>query len=84
MNVESADEMYHAAMKAFPEADAAILSAAVADYRPERMSDEKIKRHEGEGITLTLAPNPDIAASLGKIKKQTSSSSALHWKPTMK
>ncbi len=69
MNVESADEMYHAAMKAFPEADAAILSAAVADYRPERMSDEKIKRHEGEGITLTLAPNPDIAASLGKIKK---------------
>ncbi|MBF6627020.1 MAG: bifunctional phosphopantothenoylcysteine decarboxylase/phosphopantothenate--cysteine ligase CoaBC [Proteiniphilum sp.] len=69
VDVESAREMYDAAIKTFPEMDAAILSAAVADYRPAQWTDEKIKRREGEEITITLTPNPDIAASLGKIRK---------------
>ena len=69
VDVESAREMYDAAIKTFPGMDAAILSAAVADYRPAQWTDEKIKRREGEEITITLTPNPDIAASLGKIRK---------------
>lgn len=69
IDVESAVDMYEAALHAFPEADAAILSAAVADYRPENPSGSKIKRKDGETVTLTLAPNPDIAAKLGKMKE---------------
>jgi len=70
VDVESALDMYDAAVKAFPETDAAILSAAVADYRPAQWSEEKIKRREWEEITITLTPNPDIAAALGEIKKR--------------
>lgn len=69
VRVESAAEMYEAAMEAFPSMDAAILSAAVADYRPETMSDVKIKRETTSEMTLRLVPNPDIAASLGAVKK---------------
>lgn len=69
VNVESAVEMYDAALNIFPQTDAAIFSAAVADYRPEQMSKEKIKRSGKEKLSLSLTPNPDIAASLGKIKK---------------
>jgi len=69
VDVESAREMYDAAITTFPGMDAAILSAAVADYRPAQWTDEKIKRREGEEITITLTPNPDIAASLGEIRK---------------
>lgn len=69
IRIESAQEMYAAALQAFPDSDAAILSAAVADYRPETQASQKIKRHEGEQLTLQLTPNPDIAAALGKIKK---------------
>ena len=69
IDVESAQQMYDAAVNAFPEMDAAILSAAVADYRPEQTRAEKMKRNEQEQITLTLTPNPDIAATLGKMKK---------------
>lgn len=70
LNVESAQEMYDAAMDLFPDMDAAILAAAVADYRPIETAQLKMKRKEGEAITLTLVPNPDIAASLGARKKQ--------------
>jgi len=70
IDVESAREMHAAALQAFPEMDAAILSAAVADYRPEAMAEQKIKRTEGENLTLTLTPNPDIAATLGSIKRE--------------
>ena len=67
IDVTSAQQMYEAAMEHFPESDAAILCAAVADFTPVQTSDTKIKRR-GE-ITLTLKPNPDIAASLGAIKR---------------
>ena len=70
VRVESAAEMYEAATKAFPSMDAAILSAAVADYRPETASNTKIKREATGEMTLHLVPNPDIAASLGAMKKQ--------------
>ena len=69
VRVESATEMYDAATTAFPSMDAAILSAAVADYRPETASDTKIKREATGEMTLHLVPNPDIAASLGAMKK---------------
>ncbi len=70
IDVESAEEMYHAAMEAFPEADAGILCAAVADYRPDVQATEKIKRETKGEMTLLLVPNKDIAASLGAIKRE--------------
>ena len=69
IDVESANEMYNASINVFPKIDVAILSAAVADYRPTQQEDTKIKRNDNEDITIKLTPNPDIAASLGKIKK---------------
>jgi phosphopantothenoylcysteine decarboxylase/phosphopantothenate--cysteine ligase len=68
-NVESADEMYAAAVAAFPETDAAILCAAVADYRPEVQAESKIKREANEAMSLSLVRNKDIAEALGKMKR---------------
>ena len=59
-----------AAVEHFAQADAAILCAAVADYRPVEVADEKIKRKDGEEMTLRLVPNPDIAAELGRMKRK--------------
>lgn len=67
IDVRSAQQMYEAAMEHFPGSDAAILCAAVADYTPAVVADNKIKR-KGE-ITLTLKPTQDIAAALGAIKR---------------
>ena len=68
VKVESAVQMLEAAAEAFQTADRAILSAAVADYRPAREYDRKIKR-EKDGIeSLELVKNPDIAATLGASK----------------
>ena len=67
IDVESCEEMYNACMERFDDAEAAILCAAVADYRPDTVADKKIKR-KGEDMTLRLAPNKDIAASVGKMK----------------
>ena len=69
INVESCLEMYDAAMNAFPQMDAAILCAAVADFRPAEVAEQKIKR-VGQTMDIHLVPNPDIAASLGQIKKE--------------
>lgn len=69
INIESCEEMYKAATKAFPQMDAAILCAAVADFRPEQQATQKIKR-EGDDLVIHLKPNPDIAAALGKMKKE--------------
>jgi phosphopantothenoylcysteine decarboxylase/phosphopantothenate--cysteine ligase, prokaryotic len=71
IDVESADDMYKAAMDIFPTSDAAILCAAVADYKPESTYDEKIKREASGEITMKLVPNKDIAAALGVMKKET-------------
>lgn len=70
IDVESAEQMYQAATTEFTDSDVAILCAAVADYRPKEQADNKIKRKEGSSLTLELIPNKDIAASLGKTKKE--------------
>ncbi len=67
IDVRSAQQMYEASMEHFPGSDAAILCAAVADYTPAVVADNKIKR-KGE-MTLTLKPTQDIAAALGAIKR---------------
>ena len=69
IDVESCEEMYQAATKAFPQSDAAILCAAVADFRPAEVADKKIKR-EKDDLMLRLVPNHDIAAALGKMKAE--------------
>lgn len=68
VKVTSAKEMYDAAHKTFPNSDIVILSAAVADYRPKKVAEQKIKKKE-ETFNLPLEKTEDILASLGKIKK---------------
>lgn len=68
IDVESADEMHAACLAEFAHADAAILCAAVADFKPAAVAAQKIKR-EGDGLTLKLAATHDIAAALGREKK---------------
>ncbi|MCC8145059.1 MAG: bifunctional phosphopantothenoylcysteine decarboxylase/phosphopantothenate--cysteine ligase CoaBC [Bacteroidales bacterium] len=69
VQVESAEEMHRKAKEYFPETDAGILCAAVADFKPAHYAEHKMKRQPGEPMELVLIPNPDIAASLGEIKK---------------
>ncbi len=68
--VESAREMYAAATEMFPQCHGAILSAAVADYRPSECADHKLKKNGDEGMTLELVQNPDILATLGTMKQE--------------
>ena len=68
IDVESCTEMRDAAVGAFPDADAAILCAAVADFRPAEVAEQKIKR-VGETLDIRLVANPDIAAELGRMKR---------------
>jgi phosphopantothenoylcysteine decarboxylase/phosphopantothenate--cysteine ligase len=68
-DVESAEQMYQVATRIFPNTDAAILCAAVADFTPANVADNKIKR-EGNKLILELEPTKDIAKALGQMKKQ--------------
>lgn len=70
VNVESASEMLAECEKFFEDTDIAIMTAAVADYAPAKMLDHKIKREKSGFDTIQLVKNPDIAAILGKRKKQ--------------
>lgn len=65
--VQTADEMYEAALLHFPESDVAILSAAVADYRPQDTANQKLKKI-ADTLPIQLIKNPDIAAELGRLK----------------
>ena len=67
VDVESCKEMYEAAVEEFPNCDAAILCAAVADFRPETIAEQKIKR-VGDDLLLKLKPTQDIAATIGSMK----------------
>ena len=69
IDVESGEEMYQAAVQHFPNCDAAILCAAVADYRPAEQADKKLKR-EADDLLLRLVPTRDIAAELGRMKRK--------------
>ncbi|MCR4809635.1 MAG: bifunctional phosphopantothenoylcysteine decarboxylase/phosphopantothenate--cysteine ligase CoaBC [Prevotella sp.] len=81
VDVESCQQMHDAAVEVFPHVDAAILCAAVADFRPAVVAEQKIKRgavHQSstasvgegsdDGLDIHLVPNPDIAAELGRMK----------------
>jgi len=68
IDIVSAEEMYIAAHHYFNEVDVAILAAAVADYKPKNIADQKIKKKDAS-LHLELAPTKDILASLGHIKK---------------
>ncbi len=67
-DVESAEEMYEAALSLYPDVDAGILCAAVADFTPETVAGQKIKR-EGDALVLRLKPTHDIARALGERKR---------------
>ena len=67
IKVRSAQEMYEATIKEFPQVDIAIACAAVADYKPKNYSTEKIKKKDGD-MTIVLDRNPDILFEMGKLK----------------
>ena len=68
VDVTSAEEMYQAAHRHYMESDIAILSAAVADYKPKKSATQKIKK-TASTLEITLEPTKDILASLGALKK---------------
>ena len=70
IQIESAQELYDVMMREAPEQDIVIQAAAVCDYRFEKTAKSKIKKAEGEGLTLTLIENPDVAKAVGAIKKK--------------
>ncbi|MFV0365541.1 MAG: bifunctional phosphopantothenoylcysteine decarboxylase/phosphopantothenate--cysteine ligase CoaBC [Mangrovibacterium sp.] len=70
ISVESAQQMKEAAEKAFPSCHAAIMCAAVADYRPEETATKKIKREKRTDLSINLVANDDIAACLGAMRKK--------------
>ncbi len=67
--VVSADEMYDAALNVYKNVDVAICAAAVADYRPKTVADQKIKKSDTD-LTIELTKNKDILFSLGEQKKE--------------
>lgn len=67
--VISAEQMYHVCHQYFTEADVMIASAAVADYRPKTIAEQKIKKQE-DTLTIELVKNKDILKSLGDIKQK--------------
>lgn len=69
IDVESCEQMHNAATENFSSQDAAILCAAVADFKPETVADKKIKRGKDD-LVMRLCPTHDIAASLGAEKSQ--------------
>jgi phosphopantothenoylcysteine decarboxylase/phosphopantothenate--cysteine ligase len=66
--VKSAEDMYNACHEYFPATDIAIMSAAVADYTPETIATEKVKKKE-DNWALSLTKTKDILFSLGQIKQ---------------
>lgn len=69
IGVESASQMAKECERLFPETDIAIMCAAVADYAPAEFHETKMKRESRDTVTLELKRNPDIAATLGSMKK---------------
>lgn len=68
VKVESAKDMYNAVTDAFSDCDILIKAAAVADYTPEAVSDEKIKKNDGT-LSLALSKTKDILKAVGQLKK---------------
>ncbi len=70
VRVESAKDLYDTMMKEAPKQDIIIQAAAVCDYRAEKTARTKIKKADGEPLTLTLTENPDVAKAVGTKKKK--------------
>jgi len=68
VSVETADQMAEAVLGRFPEVDAVVMAAAVADFRPKAVADEKLKKRDGVP-DIVLEPTPDILALLGERKQ---------------
>ena len=68
IRVQTAQQMHDIAIRHFPKTDMAVLAAAVADYRPKKMSEQKIKKKD-KGWNMELEKTPDIALALGQMKK---------------
>jgi phosphopantothenoylcysteine decarboxylase/phosphopantothenate--cysteine ligase len=68
VDIVSALEMYEAALASYAGADVVICAAAVADFRPKKAADQKIKK--GGELQITLVNNPDILETLGRKKKE--------------
>ncbi|SDH90291.1 bifunctional phosphopantothenoylcysteine decarboxylase/phosphopantothenate--cysteine ligase CoaBC [Myroides phaeus] len=69
ISILSAKEMYTVCHDYFESVDAVVAAAAVADYRPKHVADQKIKKNSEEFV-IEMDKNPDILASLGAIKKK--------------
>jgi len=69
VKVKSANEMYLACCHFFEEVDIAVFAAAVADYRPDKIADQKIKKDESS-FTIRMVKNIDIAYEFGKVKTE--------------
>ncbi|NLB26974.1 MAG: bifunctional phosphopantothenoylcysteine decarboxylase/phosphopantothenate--cysteine ligase CoaBC [Bacteroidales bacterium] len=69
VKIESAEEMYNECLRYFPECDGAVMAAAVSDFTPVNVESQKTKRTENE-IVISFKPTADIAAKLGKIKRE--------------
>jgi len=68
VDVINADQMYKTVHQYYKDCDIAILSAAVADFKPSKVASNKIKK-KGAGLTIELTHTKDILESLGKDKK---------------
>lgn len=69
INITSAEQMYNEVMKYFKDSDCTIMSAAVADYTPEKTFDKKHKK-DSDSLTIKLKPTKDILKELGSIKQK--------------
>ncbi|GII53886.1 phosphopantothenoylcysteine decarboxylase [Planotetraspora thailandica] len=69
VRVESTGQLREAVLSASAHADAVVMAAAVADFRPVRQSESKIKKSPGEPEPIHLAKNPDVLAELGDMRK---------------
>ncbi len=69
VDVTTAQEMFDATMSFMQEQDVLIMTAAVADYRPKKVAQNKIKK-KGQDLRIDLEPTPDILATVGKTKKE--------------
>ncbi|HEY4399224.1 MAG TPA: bifunctional phosphopantothenoylcysteine decarboxylase/phosphopantothenate--cysteine ligase CoaBC [Lactobacillaceae bacterium] len=69
IEVQSAQMMYDAVLAAFEMADILIAAAAVSDFRPVDVADNKIKKNGNGGLTIELVQNPDILAAVGAAKR---------------
>jgi phosphopantothenoylcysteine decarboxylase/phosphopantothenate--cysteine ligase len=69
VNVVSAQQMHDAVMKHYSSADIVLMAAAVSDYRPGKLMEQKMKK-SGKPLDLELVPNPDILKKLGQKKKR--------------